>query len=214
MDTNKYNKMIDLAQMKSEVWELANKILQEINEKTLEYFANEVTKVAESCLEKYIFAVYELYTAGALRIDDMDRLEAFTDTTTGYQQQMLNWKKENAISITQKEISIPEFPQEPDAKTYHKATFGVGTIIATGIVILKHPWIALAVELLTIAASYTQYRQLENKKEAYAIKLQAYNKEIEKKKRDFVCGIIDDLEKWLLSGQAQSDKVIQSFDLQ
>ena len=213
MKPNDYTLTIELADMESKVLDLSNKLLSEINEENLKYFSSEVKVIAESALEKYVFDVYDLYTSGALRISDVSDLLSFTDTDNGYQQQMLNWIKQNAISITEQEISIPEYPQKSANKSRHKESFVIGSVIATGLIISGHPWIALVVELLTLAISYNRYRTFAMSEKQYAMKVERYKMDIDGKKNEFVRGVITDLENWLSDGKTKSQEILKTFNL-
>lgn len=213
METNCFIKSIDLAQMKTRILDKAKLHLKDINEANLDYFANDVKKIAESIMEKYIFDVYDLYTSGAMAITDINTLAAFTDTGNGFQIKMLQWKRLNNIQISKEKIELPEAPSKPNVTSYHKTTIGVGTIIATGLIIFKHPWIALAIELLTLSTSYVQYKHKTDSERIYKMKLEKYEMEITKLKNSFVNGIISDIEKWLLLGQEKTKEILKSFEV-
>ena len=220
MEQQTFNKMIDMCQLKLDVRELAGLVLDEINEDNLDYFANETKKIAKSTFEKYVFDVYDLYTSGALAIQDTYKLEIFTNPDKGYQQKMLEWENQYEISISKQVIELPENP-ENSRPQIHKKGFVIGTTagtavytaIATGLLIMGHPWIALAIELLTLSCAFVQYKLYSYGEKEYAMRVEQYRMDIEKKKQEFIAGIISDLENWLTKGENYSKELLASFDL-
>lgn len=213
MNNRGFTKRIDLVQMKDKIENKAKQILAEINDENLKYFANEVKMMADFVFVKYISEVYDLYTSGDMAITDINKLATFTDTDNGFQHNMLLWKNQNGVSFTNEKIELPDAPTVPNTKSHHKTTIGIGTVIAGGFVVMKHPWIALAIELLALSASYVQYKRKNVDEKKYRSELEKYNSEITKLKATFVDSIIIDIEKWLLQGQEKTKEVLTSYGL-
>lgn len=214
MDNKEYRLVPDVANMKDEIIKLAETILTDISEDSLNYFSEEAKRAAESTLEKYVFSVYDLYTKGALKISDNEKLTSFLDFSNGYQSLMLSWKKNHPIEVVQRTIEINEPQAEPSSiKSYHKQTAVVGTIIATALAIFSKLWIGLAVEILTLTSSTLQYKNYKTNKESYEAKIRQYEIELKSKKQLFINGIIDDLCKWINMGVEKSNEILKTFNL-
>lgn len=215
MDNKEYRLVPDVANMKNEIVKLAGSVLTDISEDSLNYFSEEAKRAAESTLEKYVFSVYDLYTKGALKINDNEKLTSFLDFSNGYQSLMLSWKKDHPIEVVaQRTIERNEPQTEPsNIKSYHKQTAVVGTIIATALAIFSKLWIGLAVEILTLASSTLQYKNYKTNKESYEAKIRQYEIELKSKKQLFINGIIDDLCKWINMGMEKSNEVLKTFNL-
>ncbi len=204
MDAN--TNCINLEQMKSEVKRKAEQILGVINEDNIKFFVYETKELAKHIFGQYIYAIHKHYTEGAYEIIDINNLKAFTNTNTGFYAKMSKWKDENNILIKDEILECPKMPSEPNVKSYHKTTAGVGTALAAGLLIFKQPWIALAVELLTLSASYVQYRHKTNIENGYKKQLEEYQIQIVDK-------IISDIETWLIQGQEKSREVLKTYVL-
>lgn len=213
MESATYPQDIDLAQMRISIEEKAKIILNEVTEDDVNYFVKEAKNEAKHLMAKYIFTIYNFYTEGEFAIKNMDSLEAFTNPDTGFQAQMLNWIDQSDIAITQADMNYAEAPTKRNTSSFHKTTLGVGTAIAAGLLIFKHPWIALTVELLALSASYVQYKNKDNNEKRYNEQLEKYTKDITALKNSFVNSMISDMEKWLKDGQQKTKEVLNTFKL-
>lgn len=214
MGNTNYTFVIDFEQMKREVRKKAELLLEEINEDNIECFVKEVKKLAKHIFGQYVYSIYKYYTEGAAEIKDITNLEAFTNTDTGFYAKMSKWKEQSEILIKKEVVEYPKMPSEPNVKSYHKTTAGVGTAIAAGLLIFKQPWwIALLVELLTLSASYAQYRYMSNIENGYKKQFEEYRVQIAKLKNTFVDKKISDIETWLIQGQEKSREVLKTYVL-
>lgn len=206
--------LIDKVYLKTQVQEKAKLLLCEISDENLKYFTEEIKKLAEGILERYVFDIYDTYTTSAFAIKDDDVLQSFSDFNSGYQAQMLKWISDNALKIEHIEINLPKPPVETAPKTtnplYH---LGIGTVIATGLFIFTNTWVALAAEVLTIAIAYRQYTKNVIIQKHYALEKERYAHELKIKKDKLIQGLIVDLEKWLDQGKAESDRILASYNL-
>ena len=217
MEKASYTPTMDLERMKTQVHAKAELILAEVNEDNLNYFLGEVKKIAKSTFEDYAFKVYDLYTSGERAIHDINQLEQFVNTDTGYQQRMLQWEDEHDVSITKNGDSMPTTPDAPSQSgenTDHLTTLGVGFAIATGFVLLRHPIIAIAVELLTLCLAYSQKKSYSTDMKEQPSDSQSPNKEdISTTKERFLKGVICEIEQWLKEGEKYSNELLASFNL-
>ena len=210
----------DFDEMKQLVQKKANQLLNDFTEDNLNYFVKEASIFAESILEKYIFAIYDLFVSGELSIIELSKKESFTNPKTGYQQKMLEWKEQNKPELH----SIKPFsssPQEPSEKHWYYAIFGIGTVgaIGLGIYCYRDVWaigrcwlIGLAVELLTLSISYYLFKKERNEKQKNE-QCEQNESELHQKKELFVNEIIDSLEKWLKQGEIYSNKLLTTYNL-
>jgi hypothetical protein len=206
--------VIDFEQMKREVRKKAEQLLEEINEDNIEYFVKEVKKLAKHILGQYVYSIYKYYTEGAAEIKDVNSLEAFTNTDTGFYAKMSKWKDRSEILIEKEEVEYPKMPLEPNLKTYYKTTIVVGTIFAAGLLIFKQPWwIVLVVELLTLSVSYAQYRHISDTEKKYNKQLEEYQIKTAELKKTYVDDIISDIETWLVQGQEKSIELLKTYVL-
>ena len=126
--------LIDKVYLKTQVKEKAKLMLGEITDENLKYFTEEVKKLAEGILEKYVFDIHDTFTTGAFTIENEDTLQAFSDFNLGYQAQMLKWISDNALKIEHVEIKLPKQPAETAPKTTNPIyPLAIGTVIATGL---------------------------------------------------------------------------------
>ena len=206
--------LIDKAYLKTQVQEKAKLLLSEISDENLKYFTEEIKKLAEGILERYVFDIYDTYTTSAFAIKNDDVLQSFSDFNSGYQAQMLKWISDNALKIEHIEINLPKPPAETVPKAKNPLChLGIGTVIATGLFIFTNAWVALAAEVLTIAIAYRQYAKNVTIQKHYALEKERYAHELKTKKDKLIQGLIDDLEKWLDQGKAESDIILASYNL-
>jgi len=206
--------LIDKVYLKTQVQEKAKLMLGEITDENLKYFTEEVKKLAEGILEKYVFDIYDTFTTGAFTIENEDTLQAFSDFNLGYQAQMLKWINDNALKIEHVEIKLPKQPTETAPKTTNPIyPLTIGTVIATGLYIFTNIWVALAAEILTLALAYRQYLKNDKAQKQYALEKERYAHELKIKKDKLIQGLIVDLEKWLDQGKAESDRILASYNL-
>ena len=157
-----------------------------------------------------------MYSSGEQAIHDINQLEQFVNTDTGYQQRMLQWENENNISITKNGDSTPtpDAPSQSGDNTDHLTTLGVGFAIATGLVLFRHPIIAIAVELLTLCLAYSQKKSYSTDKKELPSDPQSPNKDdISTTKEGFLNSVIHEIEHWLNEGEKYSNELLSSFNL-
>ena len=127
---------------------------------------------------------------------------------------MLNWIEQNCIVVQQQSFEYPEYPECPNMKNPKQSmaiTGSVGTVIATGLLIFGHPWLALATELLTIALTYQVYRKYQSSQNQYKMELEAYELKLQSLKNDLINGITDDLITWVNRGIEYSNSILESY---
>lgn len=212
MDTNTYPDM-DFGAFKMAILEKANLLLKDVSEENLKYFAEETKKIAESAMEQYAFKVYDLYTEGACKIDNLTVLESFTDYQTGYQGQMLHWNESHPILLKEQKVSIPSQPELSTSIVKPGVVMGVGTAVAVGLFIFTNIWVALAAELLTVALSYMQVARKKAADNRYEVQKADYEREMKQLRSKLINGLISELEEWLKQGKAMSDSILKSYNL-
>ena len=213
MDSQNFSSFLDIAKLETDVIEKAGLFLAEINEDNLKAFSDEVKKIAEGTLQEYVFKVCDEYIEKGSSEND-EFISRFVDFQSGYQQTMLSWIEQNEIIVQQQSIEFPESPSLPDCNNRSNSvvvTGTVGTIIATGLLIFGHPWLALAVELLTVAVSYHAYKKNQKSQKQYQIELEAYELKLKAMKNELVNGITEDLIKWVEKGVEYSNSLIDSY---
>lgn len=151
--------MIDKTMLNKKIREAADMLFtdiqlmnpDELNE-NLRYFAEKAKNVAEGILEEYIFSVVSNYTEGVNAIKDTEILSKFINFSSGYQQQMLDWIKNNPLEVKEEVFEIPQAKSVTTDKgeISPKVIFGAGTALAVGLFIFTNVWIALAAEIITI----------------------------------------------------------------
>lgn len=204
---------LDLGALKLEVEKKAKLLLDEVNEENLKYFAEQLKKFTEGTMEEYMNHVFDLYAEGARKISDLNLAESFTNYTTGYEAKMRAWMKENPIEIRETVVDIPQEPSMPTKRVSPPPVLVGGTVIAVGLLILSHPWVALAAELLTLILAYRQKMAQKRDNQQYVDNLTKYKIEIARKKRSLIDGVTADLIKWLELGKTQSDSILVSYNL-
>lgn len=219
MDT-KFNKkiMMDVVRLETEVRQKAHEYLDDISESNLKAFAESTKNIAHSVLENYYLAVDDIYTNGALKIENSDIYNKFIDFHDGYRAQMKKWTLENEITIGEMVITptlqYPDFEDE-DIKKKPIAIAGVGTLVAAGLIIFSKIWIAVAAELLTLGVSaYTYKKSKESREERHAFRVKKYEMQIEQEKARLVNGLIKDLKTWLANAESFSNDIILKFGIQ
>ena len=80
MDTNFRNIiMMDVVRLETEVRQKALEYLDDISEGNLKAFAESTKNIAQSVLENYFLAVDDIYTNGALKIENSEIYNKFID---------------------------------------------------------------------------------------------------------------------------------------
>lgn len=210
MEVHNFSSFLDIAKLETDVLEKAELFLSNIDEDSLKAFSDEVKKLAEGTLQNYIFKVCDWYTDSKFS-DNQEFLSKFVDLKTGYQQTMLNWIEQNCIVVQQQSFEYPECPNMKNPKQSMAITGSVGTVIATGLLIFGHPWLALATELLTIALTYQVYRKYQSSQNQYKMELEAYELKLQSLKNDLINGITDDLITWVNRGVEYSNSILESY---
>jgi hypothetical protein len=150
MDTNFRNIiMMDVVRLETEVRQKALEYLDDISEGNLKAFAESTKNIAQSVLENYFLAVDDIYTNGALKIENSEIYNKFIDFHDGYRAQMKKWATENEITIGEMVITPTlQYPEIENENITKKpiAIAGVGTLVAAGLIIFSKMWIAVAAE--------------------------------------------------------------------
>lgn len=214
--------MIDKTELNIKIREAADTLLadiqnmseQELNE-NLRYFAERCKSIAERILEIFIKETKQHYSEGNFAIQDPVLLGKFVDFTTGYQQQMLDWIKNNPLKV---EESVFNCPGKPDGNAYSAQispqTIAIsGTVIAVGLFIFTNVWIALAAELITCLATLIQKKRSEKSQKQSLFEQQRYEHELIAKRDELVNGMIADLDKWLDQGENASNQILKEYNI-
>ena len=219
MDTNFRNIiMMDVVRLETEVRQKALEYLDDISEGNLKAFAESTKNIAQSVLENYFLAVDDIYTNGALKIENSEIYNKFIDFHDGYRAQMKKWATENEITIGEMVITPTlQYPEIENENITKKpiAIAGVGTLVAAGLIIFSKMWIAVAAELLTLGVSaYSYKKSKESREKRYAFRVKKYEMQIEQEKARLVNGLIKDLKTWLGNAESFSNDVILKFGIQ
>lgn len=182
----------------------------------LRYFSEKAKDAAESILEEYIFEVVEKYTSSAFAITDKEKLSAFINLSSGYQQQMLDWIKTHPLEVKEISFNYPkreDFSQETNSLS-PTIILGTGTIVAVGLFIFTNIWIALAAEILTLVLTKYQKNKVDKQRAIGAeIQRKQYEAAIKAKKNQLVNGMIVELEKWLDMGETASMSILTTLNV-
>ena len=219
MDTNFRNIItMDVVRLETEVRQKALEYLDDISEGNLKAFAESTKNIAQSVLENYFLAVDDIYTNGALKIENSEIYNKFIDFHDGYRAQMKKWATENEITIGEMVITPTlQYPEIENENITKKpiAIAGVGTLVAAGLIIFSKMWIAVAAELLTLGVSAYSYKKSKESRETrYAFRVKKYEMQIEQEKARLVNGLIKDLKTWLGNAESFSNDVILKFGIQ
>lgn len=219
MDMNSNSKvMMDFVRLETEVRQKAHEYLDDISEANLKAFAESTKYIAQSILENYFLSVDDVYTNGALKIEDIEVFNKFIDFHDGYRAQMKRWASDNEITIGEMMVTPTlKYPEMEDGNITKKpiAIAGVGTLVAVGLFIFTEMWIAVAAELLALSvAAYTYKKSKENREKQYAFRIKKYEMQIEQEKVRLVNGLIIDLKTWLSNAEKKSNDVLVSFGIQ
>ena len=219
MDLNSNSKvMMDFVRLETEVRQKAHEYLDDISEANLKAFAESTKYIAQSILENYFLSVDDVYTNGALKIEDIEVFNKFIDFHDGYRAQMKRWASDNEITIGEMMVTPTlKYPEMEDENITKKpiAIAGVGTLVAVGLFIFTEMWIAVAAELLALSvAAYTYKKSKENREKQYAFRIKKYEMQIEQEKVRLVNGLIIDLKTWLSNAEKKSNDVLVSFGIQ
>ena len=210
----------DIEEMKQHVQKKANLILSEFTEDSKNRFLKEASIIAESILEKYIFATYDFFVSGELSIKDLSQKESFTNPQTGYQQKMLEWKEQNKPEEHLYNASSLS-PQKSSEKHWHYYTLGAGTAIAIGLAIYCYRkgleedrcyLVGTIVELLTLFISFCLFKKEKSEKHNKEQREQNES-DLQQKRELFVNETIDSLENWLKQGDAYSNELLTTYNL-
>ena len=219
MDMNSNSRvMMDFVRLETEVRQKAQEYLDDISEANLKAFAESTKYIAQSILENYFLSVDDIYTNGALKIEDNEVFNKFIDFHDGYRAQIKRWAADNEITIGEMMVTPTlKYPEMEDENITKKpiAIAGVGTLVAVGLFIFTEMWIAVAAELLVLGvAAYTYKKSKENREKQYAFRVKKYEMQIEQEKARLVNGLIKDLKTWLSNAEQFSNDVLVSFGIQ
>lgn len=219
MDIYSNNKiMMDVFRLETEVRQKAQEYLDDISEESLKAFAESTKYIAQSVLENYFLSVDDIYTNGALKIEDANKFNMFIDFHDGYRAQMKKWASKNEITIGEMKVTpVLRYPELEEENITDKpiAIAGVGTLIAVGLFIFTEMWIAVAAELLALgAAAYTYKSSKKSREKKYTFRIKKYEMQIEQEKARLVNGLINDLRTWLGNAESFSNEVIINFGIE
>lgn len=219
MDSNFNSKvMMDIVRLETEVRQKSKEYLDDISECNLREFAESTKYIAQSILENYFLAVDDIYTNGALKIEDNEIFNKFIDFHDGYRAKMKKWASENEITIGEMEVAPTiQYPEMEDGNVAKKtvAIVSAGTLVAVCLIVFSEVWIAVAAELLTLGvAAYTYRKSKELEGERYAFRVKMYEMQIEQEKARLVNGLIKDIKAWLKNAEKFSNEVISTFGIQ
>lgn len=212
MENNKNNMSPYIEEMQRLVREKAGTLLKDFTTDSLNYFEGKVSTIAAGIMEKYVFSVYDLYTTGEFAIKDLKQREVFINYRTGYQQKMLDWIEQNEPKI-ELMVEIPLPPRKQSKKKWHYVTLGIGTAGAVALAIGRCWWTALAVEMVTLTASYFIYKKEKGSSNIHEAKYRQFESDLKTKKGTVVNETISQLEKWLKEGEAYSNELLTTFNL-
>lgn len=214
MESNTRNKVkVDSLRLDEEVRAKAAEYLDDITEENLKAFAESTKIIAQAVLEKFYFAVDDLYTEGVLKLQDENQLNTFSDFHDGYRAKMRLWSNQNPISIREMKIeaSLEKPYQEGNGTKGPIAVAGVGTLIAAGLAIAGvEVWLVVAAELLALASAAYLYKKNAQRK---AFKVKQYQMQIDIEKARLVNGLIKDLKTWLSKAESHSESLLASFGI-
>lgn len=218
MESNTRNKVkVDSFRLDEEVRAKAAEYLDDITEENLKAFAESTKIIAQAVLEKFYFAVDDLYTEGVWKLQDENQLNTFSDFHDGYRAKMRLWSNQNPISIREMKIeaSLEKPYQEGNGTKGPIAVAGVGTLIAAGLAIAGvEVWLVVAAELLALAsAAYLYKKNAQRKADDYAFKVKQYQMQIDQEKARLVNGLIEDLKTWLSKAESHSESLLASFGI-
>lgn len=218
MESNTKNViMIDYVELETNVRRNAEDYLSDITEDNLRAFAESTKSIAKIVLEKFYFAVDELYVDGPLKLQDNEQLAQFSDFCDGYRSKMINWANEHEIMIQEMKVNpslhYPEF-SDIDTSKLPLAIGGIGTIVAVGLCIFTKTWIAVVAELLVLAATIYSYNSAtKHRNEEHEILLKKYEIQLQEEKQRLINGLISDLKEWLKKAEEFSDETLASFGI-
>lgn len=206
---------MDLVKLENEVRQKAQEYLDDITEENLKSFAEATKYIAQSVLENYFLNVDDIYTNGALKIEDTEVFNRFLDFHDGYRALMRKWTADNAISLGEMKIEpsikYPELTSS-DIIGAPQKIIGAGTLVAVGLFIFTNIWIAVAAELLVIGtAAYVYKKNKKSQEKEFAFKVRMYEMQIEREKSRLVNGLIKDLKKWLENAEQYSNSVLSDL---
>lgn len=208
---------MDIFRLETEVRQKALEYLDDISETNLKSFAESTKYIAQSILENYYLSVDDIYTNGALKIEDRNIFNKFIDFHDGYRAQMKKWASENEITISEMEVlPTPKYLEIEDENIIKKpiAITGVGTLVAVGLIIFTKMWIAVAAELLVLGVAVSTYKESkESREKKHAFRVKKYEMQIEQEKARLVNGLIKDLKTWLGNAESFSNIVLTSFGI-
>ena len=218
MESNTKNViMINYVELETNVRKNAEGYLTDITEDNLRSFAESTKLIAKIVLEKFYFAVDELYVEGALKLQDNEQLAKFSDFCDGYRSKMINWANEHEIMIQEMKVNPSlHYPELSDIDTSKLplAIGGIGTIVAVGLCIFTKIWIAVVAELLVLATTIYSYKKVtKHRNEEYEILLKKYEIQLQEEKHRLIDGLISDLKEWLKNAEEYSEQTLASFGI-
>ena len=209
--------MIDYVELETNVRKNAEDYLSDITEDNLRAFAESTRSIAKIVLEKFYFAVDDLYSDGPLELQDKEQLAKFSDFSDGYRSKMINWASEHEIVIQEMKVTPSlNYPELSDIETSKLPLTigGIGTIVAVGLCIFTKLWIAVVAELLVLATTIYSYKKATaHRNEEYEILVKEYEIRLQEEKQRLINGLISDLKEWLKNAEEFSEETLASFGI-
>ena len=197
----------DFSKIEEKILKIVKENFSSVPNKDIQSFISDISCLAISTLEEHVFKCYGEYTSGSKKIEDLDKLEAFTDPDKGYQKQMLDWIEGNKPNIsTDFSFTEPQYVKEK--------------YLRTGIIAIS---VAYALMILVIYSHNNGESLLDvgmNMNHAITslvalvslvycvLKIKTSDSDDQIAKQ-----VTSDVEEWLKKGVCQSRNIIVSFDL-
>ena len=193
----------DVSKMRADIRAKATALLQDFSKEEIDGFFSEAKRIGKNTLKEFVFNTYNFFASGDNCIEDLNKMEAFTNYNTGYQQEMLNWINQNEIAIHAKTSNLP----------WHFIVLGLGTAIAGVFAacsqIKKHLLIASAIEVVIVATSYCIYQKKSNDEKRY----KENPEKSELIKEQLIEDVIKAVEEWIKLGECHSNELLDKFDI-
>jgi hypothetical protein len=220
MESNTKNViMIDYVELDTNVRKNAEEYLSVITEDSFRAFAESTRSIAKIVLEKFYFAVDELYSEGPLKFQDTKQLAKFSDFCDGYRSKMINWANEHEIMIQEMKVTPSlKYPELSDIETSKLPLTigGIGTVVAVGLCIFTdiNTWVVVVAEILVLATTiYTYKKATEHRNEEYENLIKKHEIRLQEEKQRLINGVISDLKVWLKTAEEFSEKTLASFGI-
>ena len=216
---------IDYKAIAADISNRCNQLLQCVDVNTVSDTFAAVQELVEIAIEKYSYSVSEYWMA--MNSDaDISRKIKFTDVENGYENLVKKWVNQNPFKADYPECpenlteSYEEYAASLNKKAIATAVAGtavIGTAYASascakGWLIFGNPIVAIAAELIGLAALYTV---VQNKKKTKRQEIDIQAKELEEQLKGYKNSLISSLtvsaESYIKNFVAFSDDILTSF---